>query len=150
MMRSQRRRKIRKKGPSEGMKIHEILPELCEYGYIWNLVSTCRNFKLLSFGDEAEEDEEESVAVSKKLAFKSKSSHDLTNDPKLSSVPAVEVPSRKGPSEELQSSEEDDEPPSKEQDRYGKMPLSPFVVIPPADDKHVDSAIFCCGRYQQA
>ncbi|CAG0897062.1 unnamed protein product [Darwinula stevensoni] len=75
-----------------------------------------KNFKLLSFGDEAEEDEEESVAVSKKLALKSKSSHDLTNDPKLSSVPAVDVPSKRGPSEELQSSEEDDEPLPTEQD----------------------------------
>ena len=43
--------------------------------------------KLLSFGEE--EEEEESVEVVPK--FKGKSSHDLTNDPTLSAVPAVEV-----------------------------------------------------------
>jgi hypothetical protein len=43
-----------------------------------------RNLKLLSFG---EEEEEESTPVRQ---FKSKSSHDLANDPTLSAVPAVE------------------------------------------------------------
>ncbi len=47
-----------------------------------------RNFSLLSFGEEAEEDEEETVSASK--AIKIKSSHDvLTEDPRLSSQPAV-------------------------------------------------------------
>lgn len=50
-----------------------------------------RNYKLLSFGDEAEEEEEELMAVVSKDNNKgrSKSSHDLTDDASLSSVPAV-------------------------------------------------------------
>ncbi|XP_070562465.1 spliceosome-associated protein CWC27 homolog [Ptychodera flava] len=50
-----------------------------------------KNFSLLSFGEEAEEDEEESVEVSKDLKSKSKSAHDLTDDPRLSTVPAVQT-----------------------------------------------------------
>ncbi|KAF2879331.1 hypothetical protein ILUMI_26842 [Ignelater luminosus] len=44
-----------------------------------------KNFKLLSFGQEAEEDEEESTSASKKYSGKSKSTHDVLDDPKLSS-----------------------------------------------------------------
>ncbi|GFR31311.1 spliceosome-associated protein CWC27 homolog [Trichonephila clavata] len=50
-----------------------------------------KDFKLLSFGDEAEEDEAEILAVNETFKGQSKSSHDLTNDPKLSSVPAVDI-----------------------------------------------------------
>uniref|UniRef100_A0A9J7X9N0 Spliceosome-associated protein CWC27 homolog n=2 Tax=Cyprinus carpio TaxID=7962 RepID=A0A9J7X9N0_CYPCA len=47
-----------------------------------------KNFNLLSFGEEAEEDEEMVNQVSQTLKGKSKSSHDLLkDDPKLSSVP---------------------------------------------------------------
>ncbi|CAG05276.1 unnamed protein product [Tetraodon nigroviridis] len=49
-----------------------------------------KNFSLLSFGEEAEEDEEMVNQVSETLKGKSKSSHDLLkDDPRLSSVPAV-------------------------------------------------------------
>ena len=41
--------------------------------------------KLLSFGEEETEEETEQVPK-----FKSKSSHDLTDDPTLSTVPAVD------------------------------------------------------------
>ncbi|KAF5297930.1 hypothetical protein FQA39_LY11915 [Lamprigera yunnana] len=44
-----------------------------------------KNFKLLSFGEEAEEDEEETKQEAKKFSGKSKSTHDVLNDPKLSS-----------------------------------------------------------------
>lgn len=44
-----------------------------------------KNFSLLSFGEEAEEDEEQTFKASKKFSGKSKSSHDLSNDPRLSS-----------------------------------------------------------------
>uniref|UniRef100_A0A673Y0F2 Spliceosome-associated protein CWC27 homolog n=1 Tax=Salmo trutta TaxID=8032 RepID=A0A673Y0F2_SALTR len=48
-----------------------------------------RNFSLLSFGEEAEEEEEMVTQVSQTLKGKSKSSHDLLkDDPLLSSVPA--------------------------------------------------------------
>lgn len=50
-----------------------------------------KNFKLLSFGEEAEEDEEMNTKVSEGWKGKSKSSHDLANDPKLSAVPALET-----------------------------------------------------------
>ncbi|XP_046851502.1 spliceosome-associated protein CWC27 homolog [Xenia sp. Carnegie-2017] len=47
-----------------------------------------KNFSLLSFGEEAEDDEEEVQSLNKKI--KIKSSHDVLNDPKLSAVPALE------------------------------------------------------------
>ena len=43
-----------------------------------------RNYKLLSFGDEAEEQEEEVDLASKDSKGKGKSSHDLIDDPTLS------------------------------------------------------------------
>ncbi|OAD61598.1 Peptidyl-prolyl cis-trans isomerase CWC27 like protein [Eufriesea mexicana] len=49
-----------------------------------------KDFNLLSFGEEAEEDEEESVILNKKFTGKGKSPHDHLTDPKLSSQPAVE------------------------------------------------------------
>ncbi|KAF5280304.1 hypothetical protein FQR65_LT03113 [Abscondita terminalis] len=55
-----------------------------------------KNFKLLSFGEEAEEDEEETLEELKKFAGKSKSTHDVLNDPKLSA--ATEKPPE-GPQE---------------------------------------------------
>lgn len=48
-----------------------------------------RNFKLLSFGEEAEEDEEELIDVVKEFSGRPKSTHDILKDPQLSSVPAV-------------------------------------------------------------
>ncbi|OAD59482.1 Peptidyl-prolyl cis-trans isomerase CWC27 like protein [Eufriesea mexicana] len=51
-----------------------------------------RDFNLLSFGEEAEEDEEESVILNKKFRDKNKSAHDHLTDPKLSSQPAIETP----------------------------------------------------------
>ncbi|XP_048875448.1 spliceosome-associated protein CWC27 homolog isoform X3 [Brienomyrus brachyistius] len=50
-----------------------------------------KNFSLLSFGEEAEEDEELVNKVSQTMKGRSKSSHDLLkDDPRLSAVPAVE------------------------------------------------------------
>ncbi|KAM4719421.1 spliceosome-associated protein CWC27 homolog [Anableps anableps] len=55
-----------------------------------------KNFNLLSFGEEAEEDEEMVTQVSQTLRGKSKSSHDLLkDDPRLSSVPAVDKGKKK-------------------------------------------------------
>eukprot|EP00794_Sanderia_malayensis_P007940 gene7940-8795_t len=48
-----------------------------------------KNFKLLSFGEEAEEDDMETTEISKKITIKS--SHDLLKDPKLSSEPAIDT-----------------------------------------------------------
>lgn len=50
-----------------------------------------KNFKLLSFGEEAAEDEEEVASVNEKLSGRGKSTHDVLDDPNLSSVPAVET-----------------------------------------------------------
>lgn len=50
-----------------------------------------KNFKLLSFGEEAEEDEEETNVANRKYSGRSKSTHDILNDPWLSAVPAVET-----------------------------------------------------------
>ncbi|XP_031731052.1 spliceosome-associated protein CWC27 homolog isoform X2 [Anarhichas minor] len=57
-----------------------------------------KNFSLLSFGEEAEEEEEMVNQVSQTLKGKSKSSHDLLkDDPRLSSVPAVKKKKKKTP-----------------------------------------------------
>lgn len=47
-----------------------------------------RNFKLLSFGEEAEEDEEELIDAVKEFSGRPKSTHDVLKDPQLSSEPA--------------------------------------------------------------
>ncbi|OAD53604.1 Peptidyl-prolyl cis-trans isomerase CWC27 like protein [Eufriesea mexicana] len=51
-----------------------------------------KDFNLLSFGEEADEDEEESMILNKKFSGKGKSAHDHLTDPKLSSQPAFESP----------------------------------------------------------
>ena len=56
-------------------------------GYCELLCLSLRNFKLLSFGDEVEEEEEDLSAVQVKSS--GKSAHDLARDEKLSSEPAV-------------------------------------------------------------
>ncbi|XP_020617682.1 peptidyl-prolyl cis-trans isomerase CWC27 homolog [Orbicella faveolata] len=52
-------------------------------------VKGTKNFSLLSFGEEAEEDESDVASVAKTL--KMKSSHDVLKDPKLSSQPVLET-----------------------------------------------------------
>lgn len=44
-----------------------------------------KNYKLLSFGDEAEEEEEENIRENERFSGKGKSTHDVLSDPKLSS-----------------------------------------------------------------
>jgi len=53
-------------------------------------VKATKDFKLLSFGDEAEEDEQEDIVSNQKLTSKGKSSHDH-GDEKLSSKTLMEV-----------------------------------------------------------
>ncbi|GLH14413.1 Peptidyl-prolyl cis-trans isomerase [Gryllus bimaculatus] len=76
-----------------------------------------KDFKLLSFGSEAEDDEAECEEVSKRLAAgrSSKSAHDVLSDPLLSSAPAV------GTDEEALSGDEDE-------------PIGP---IPPVDTNNI-------------
>ncbi|KAA0199198.1 Peptidyl prolyl cis trans isomerase CWC27, partial [Fasciolopsis buskii] len=50
-------------------------------------VAATKNFSLLSFGEEAEEEELVDNVISEKLRKKGKSAHDLLSDPRLSSVP---------------------------------------------------------------
>lgn len=74
-----------------------------------------KNFSLLSFGEEAEEEEEEVNRVSQSMKGKSKSSHDLLkDDPHLSSVPVVE--SEKG--DAAGDLDDDGEDESAEYDEY--------------------------------
>lgn len=56
-----------------------------------------KDFKLLSFGDEAEEEEEEILKVVSDSRGSSKSSHDLCNDPLLSSIPVIDPVSMQPP-----------------------------------------------------
>ncbi|XP_050510630.1 spliceosome-associated protein CWC27 homolog [Diabrotica virgifera virgifera] len=57
-----------------------------------------KNFKLLSFGAEAEEDEEEFTRVNKNLSGKGKSTHDVLDDPTLSSQTEAEAVDEPDPS----------------------------------------------------
>ncbi|XDV53849.1 hypothetical protein PO909_022259 [Leuciscus waleckii] len=67
-----------------------------------------KNFSLLSFGEEAEEEEEMVNQVSQTMKGKSKSSHDLLkDDPKLSSVPVVDRSGKSHESESNQSGGDD-------------------------------------------
>ncbi|EFN82624.1 peptidyl-prolyl cis-trans isomerase CWC27 homolog [Harpegnathos saltator] len=71
-----------------------------------------KNFKLLSFGEEAEEDEEESSVLNKQFSSKGKSAHDCLSDPKLSAQPVVEPvgpPSKKFKEDQDSSLESDSE-----------------------------------------
>ncbi|XP_044744924.1 spliceosome-associated protein CWC27 homolog [Coccinella septempunctata] len=91
-----------------------------------------KNFKLLSFGDEAEEDEEESKRENEKLVAKGKSSHDVLDDPKLSAE-----------TELVESKPEDDEPDHQQQLENIKKKLKgsskkPIPVKASIDDKDED------------
>lgn len=71
-----------------------------------------RNFKLLSFGEEAEEDEEESSVLNRQFSGKGKSAHDCLSDPKLSAQPVVEPdepPKKKSKEDRSSDWETDDE-----------------------------------------
>lgn len=48
-------------------------------GHVFTVFASCRKLNLLSFGEEAEEEEKELEAVKEKI----KSSHDVLNDPRL-------------------------------------------------------------------
>ncbi|XP_034047893.1 spliceosome-associated protein CWC27 homolog [Thalassophryne amazonica] len=67
-----------------------------------------KNFSLLSFGEEAEEEEEIMNQVSQTMKGKSKSSHDLLkDDARLSSVPAVDKKNKKEPSGDAAEMDDD-------------------------------------------
>lgn len=85
-----------------------------------------KNYSLLSFGDEAEEEEEEVTNASKEFRGKSKSSHDLLkDDPKLSALPAVETNDLMTSDEDIQQNksleEEDDESVEKSSKRLDRI-----------------------------
>ncbi|XP_015779221.1 PREDICTED: peptidyl-prolyl cis-trans isomerase CWC27 homolog [Acropora digitifera] len=63
-----------------------------------------KNFSLLSFGEEAEEEESEVVSMNKTM--KMRSSHDMLQDPKLSSQPVVENTAELGNLKEKKKSKE--------------------------------------------
>lgn len=69
-----------------------------------------KNFGLLSFGDEAEGDEQETEQFVKKTSGKSKSTHDVLNDPKLSKQ-SVTMPDKKDKKDSSEEEEEEEEQP---------------------------------------
>ncbi|KAM4709014.1 spliceosome-associated protein CWC27 homolog [Discoglossus pictus] len=111
-------------------------------------VKGTKNFNLLSFGEEAEEEEEEVNKVSETMKGKSKSSHDLLkDDPRLSSVPAIDStknsPQLSEDEEESDDESEDDEMDSDEKnklkDRISNKLKKESSMKPPiksADDLH--------------
>ncbi|XP_053502140.1 spliceosome-associated protein CWC27 homolog isoform X1 [Ictalurus furcatus] len=81
-----------------------------------------KNFSLLSFGEEAEEEEEMVTQVSQTMKGKSKSSHDLLkDDPKLSSVPVVDSRTSPGDAsegdDETQDQDDDDDDDDDDEDK---------------------------------
>ncbi|XP_055629468.1 spliceosome-associated protein CWC27 homolog [Toxorhynchites rutilus septentrionalis] len=79
-----------------------------------------KNYGLLSFGDEAEvEEEETNQFVQKNITGKSKSSHDVLDDPKLSKQ-AVDVKSKSSKSKIEETNSSDDESVLKEGSSHGK------------------------------
>ncbi|XP_069818821.1 spliceosome-associated protein CWC27 homolog [Dendropsophus ebraccatus] len=89
-------------------------------------VKGTKNFNLLSFGEEAEEEEEEVLKVSESFKGKSKSSHDLLkDDPRLSSVPAIDNSKSStkpdSDSDEEGSSEDDDNEDDMDSDEKQQM-----------------------------
>lgn len=87
-----------------------------------------RNYSLLSFGIEAEEEEEEIDSLNERFSAKGKSSHDLTSDPKLSSE-AVEVdPTKKRDKDKPTKQEsESDKEQNSEDDSLPAAELARFV-----------------------
>lgn len=67
-----------------------------------------KNFKLLSFGAEAEEDEEETSRVNEKFSGKGKSTHDVLDDPKLSSETVTDDSSKKAEAEKTVAKKDDE------------------------------------------
>lgn len=66
----------------------------------------------MSFGEEAEEDEEESSVLNRQYSGKGKSAHDCLSDPKLSSqsvIEPAEPPSKKVKEDRSSDWESDDE-----------------------------------------
>ncbi|XP_012535792.1 spliceosome-associated protein CWC27 homolog [Monomorium pharaonis] len=94
---------------------HDIVPRIIsekkEHSKEKKKKTGVKNFKLLSFGEEAEEDEEESSVLNKQYSGKGKSAHDCLSDPKLSSLPVIEPsgPPSKKIKEDCSSGESDDE-----------------------------------------
>ncbi|XP_073536343.1 spliceosome-associated protein CWC27 homolog [Phyllobates terribilis] len=93
-------------------------------------VKGTKNFNLLSFGEEAEEEEEEVNKVSETLKGKSKSSHDLLkDDPRLSSVPAIDnskdsARPDSGSDDEENSSEDDEDDMDSDEKQQMKQRIS--------------------------
>lgn len=73
-----------------------------------------KDYKLLSFGDEAEIDEEESTEV---RFTGPKSSHDLTHDPRLSSKTAIETPTTPSSGENEENSNKEESSSSDEESK---------------------------------
>ncbi|KAK3090993.1 hypothetical protein FSP39_016306 [Pinctada imbricata] len=80
-----------------------------------------KNFKLLSFGEEAEEDEVETDLACKDLSAKGKSSHDLLDDPTLSTESAVQESKGRTALPEDVKSDNDDEKSSEDEEQRKKM-----------------------------
>ncbi|KAL1266950.1 hypothetical protein QQF64_002625, partial [Cirrhinus molitorella] len=98
-----------------------------------------KNFSLLSFGEEAEEDEELVNQVSQTMKGKSKSSHDLLkDDPKLSSVPVVDRNQTTGDdSEDAADDAEDDSDRESERERI-RDNISQKLKKDKTDEKKTD------------
>ncbi len=81
-------------------------------GFLTHCCSGPKNFKLLSFGDEAEAEEAENTSLAQTSKNKSKSFHDLGDDPNMVSKTAIPV--KEEPASPTKEDEQEDVKPSKE------------------------------------
>lgn len=105
LKKKRRKRKKQPRSSKNNKKFVSLLETIFKLFVYWSFRFS-RNFKLLSFGEEAEEDEEETIEVNKKFAGKGKSAHDTLADPKLSAQTAVEVTKAEESHEEDEDSDE--------------------------------------------
>ncbi|KAM4052859.1 spliceosome-associated protein CWC27 homolog [Anomaloglossus baeobatrachus] len=115
-------------------------------------VKGTKNFNLLSFGEEAEEEEEEVNKVSETLKGKSKSSHDLLkDDPRLSSVPAIdnskETARPDSDSDEEDSSEDDEDDMDSDEKQQMKERISSKLKV--NQSKSAKSAMKSSGDLEE-
>lgn len=95
---------------------------------------------MLSFGAEAEEDEEESLRENEKFAGKGKSTHDVLNDPKLSSQTeeAAVVETEIDPQEQIRKKLKTGHGKSKNADKLSKKVEENECLDAPVDEEDLN------------
>lgn len=104
-----------------------------------------KNYKLLSFGEEAEEDEIEATEFVQKSGNKSKSTHDVLDDPKLSKE-EVKIERRSHTPEPDLVTKEKEEAEMKKRQEMVREKLSKKVVKKPSDEESDEDVLDLIDR----